>query len=48
MEISKRGEDAHRAHRALIDFGIAHELGRPLMKIGELVEKERLPVKFLE
>jgi len=25
-----------------------HELGRPLMKIGELVEKERLPVKFLE
>ena len=34
--------------RALIDFGIAHELGRPLLKIGELVEKERLPVKFLE
>jgi Rrf2 family protein len=45
MKISKRGE---YALRALIDFGIAHELGRPLMKIGELVEKERLPVKFLE
>jgi Rrf2 family protein len=45
MKISKRGE---YALRALIDFGIAHELGRPLLKVGELVEKERLPVKFLE
>jgi Rrf2 family protein len=45
MKLSKRGE---YALRALIDFGIAHELGRPLLKIGELVEKERLPVKFLE
>ncbi len=45
MKISKRGE---YALRALIDFGIAYELGRPLLKIGELVEKERLPVKFLE
>ncbi len=45
MKISKRGE---YALRALIDFGIAHELGRPMLKIGELVEKERLPVKFLE
>lgn len=45
MKVSKRGE---YALRALIDFGIAHELGRPLLKIGELVEKERLPVKFLE
>jgi Rrf2 family protein len=45
MKISKRGE---YALRALIDFGIAYELGRPLMKIGELVEKERLPVKFIE
>lgn len=45
MKISKRGE---YALRALIDFGIAHELGRPLMKISELVGKERLPVKFLE
>jgi len=45
MKLSKRGE---YALRALIDFGIAFELGRPLLKIGELVEKERLPVKFLE
>lgn len=45
MKISKRGE---YALRALIDFGIAHELGRPLLKISELVAKERLPVKFLE
>ena len=45
MKLSKRGE---YALRALIDFGIAQELGRPLLKIGELVAKERLPVKFLE
>src|ERR1700733_10145465 len=45
MKLSKRGE---YALRALIDFGIAYELGRPLLKIGELVEKEKLPVKFLE
>lgn len=45
MKLSKRGE---YALRALIDFGIAQELGRPLLKVGELVEKERLPVKFLE
>ncbi len=45
MKLSKRGE---YALRALIDFGIAQELGRPLLKIGELVRKERLPVKFLE
>src|SRR5688572_14494579 len=45
MKLSKRGE---YALRALIDFGIAYELGRPLMRIAELVEKERLPVKFLE
>jgi len=45
MKLSKRGE---YALRALIDFGIAQELGRPLLKIGEQVRKERLPVKFLE
>jgi Rrf2 family protein len=45
MKLTKRGE---YALRALIDFGIAYELGRPLVKVGELVEKERLPVKFLE
>jgi Rrf2 family protein len=45
MRLTKRGE---YALRALIDFGIAYELGRPLVKVSELVEKERLPVKFLE
>ena len=45
MKLSKRGE---YALRAMIDFGIAQELGRPLLKIGEIAEKERLPVKFLE
>ncbi len=45
MKISKRGE---YALRALIDLGIAHELGRPLVQIGELAEKENLPIKFLE
>jgi Rrf2 family protein len=45
MKLSKRGE---YALRALIDFGIAQELGRPLLKVSELAEKERLPLKFLE
>ena len=45
MKLSKRGE---YALRALIDFGIAHELGRPLLNVSELAEKERLPLKFLE
>ncbi len=45
MKLSKRGE---YALRAMIDLGIAKELGRPLLKVSELVEKERLPVKFLE
>ncbi len=45
MRISKRGE---YALRALIDLGIAHELGRELMQISELAAQERLPVKFLE
>lgn len=45
MRLSKRGE---YALRALIDLGIARELGRPMLTIGELAEKERLPKKFLE
>ena len=44
MKLSKRGE---YALRALIDLGIAQELGRPLLRISEFVEKERLPEKFL-
>ena len=45
MRLSKRGE---YALRALIDFGIAADLGRPLIRVSELAEKERLPLKFLE
>jgi Rrf2 family protein len=45
LKLSKRGE---YALRALIDFGVAQELGRPLLRIGELALKEKLPVKFLE
>jgi Rrf2 family protein len=45
MRISKRGE---YALRALIDIGIATELGKPLVQIGELASQEKLPVKFLE
>ncbi len=44
MKLSKRGE---YALRALIDFGIAQELGRPRLQISELVEKEKLPATFL-
>ena len=45
MNLSKRSE---YALRALIDLGIARELGRPILQVGELVAKEKLPVKFLE
>lgn len=45
MKISKRGE---YALRALIDIGIASELGHDLVQIRELAEQEKLPVKFLE
>src|SRR5579884_2136288 len=45
MKISKRGE---YAMRALIDLGIAQELGRPVLGVSELARKEKLPAKFLE
>ena len=45
MKLSKRGE---YALRALIDLGIAQELGRPMLQVTELAAKEKLPVKFLE
>jgi Rrf2 family protein len=45
VHLSKRGE---YALRALIDLGLAAEQGRPLVRISELVEKEKLPAKFLE
>jgi Rrf2 family protein len=45
MKLSKRGE---YALRALIDLGIAREVGRPLLRLPEIAEKEQLPQKFLE
>src|SRR3990172_9802998 len=45
MKLSKKGE---YALRALIDRGIAAEVGRPLVQVTELAESEQLPVKFLE
>src|SRR5215470_6440128 len=45
MKISKRGE---YALRALIDLGIASEMGWPMLQISGLASKEKLPVKFLE
>ena len=34
--------------RALIDLGIAQELNRPMLRIGELAKREKIQVKFLE
>jgi Rrf2 family protein len=45
MKVSKRGE---YALRALIDLGIAAEVGRPLIQLTELADNEKIPVKFLE
>lgn len=45
MNLSKRGE---YALRALIDLGIARELGRSSLPISELALHERIPIKFLE
>jgi Rrf2 family protein len=45
MKLSKKGE---YALRALIDLGIAAEVGRSLVQVTELAANERLPVKFLE
>lgn len=45
MNLSKRGE---YALRALIDLGIARELGRPIIQASEIAAKEKLPIKFLE
>ncbi len=45
MKLSKKGE---YALRALIDLGIAVEVGRKLVQVAELADKERIPIKFLE
>ena len=45
MKVSKR---CHYALRALVDLGLAAALGHPLVQIGDLAQKENLPLKFLE
>ncbi|HEY5550891.1 MAG TPA: Rrf2 family transcriptional regulator [Opitutaceae bacterium] len=45
MKFSKKTE---YALRAMIDLGIAREVGRPLLQLSELADSERLPAKFLE
>ena len=45
MRLSKRSE---YGLRALINLGVARELGRPMLQISELAQKDNLPVKFLE
>jgi Rrf2 family protein len=45
MKVSKRCE---YALRALINLGIAAEVGRSLVQIAELADHEQIPVKFLE
>lgn len=45
MKLSKRGE---YALRALLDLGIAREVGRPLVQASELAAQEQIPIKFLE
>lgn len=45
MKVSKRGE---YALRALIDLGIAAELGHPMLRAQEIVARENLPKGFLD
>ncbi len=45
MKLSKRGE---YALRALIDLGVAHEAGRGMVQVKEIVQKENIPAAFLE
>lgn len=45
MKLSKRGE---YALRGLIDLGIAHEGGREMVRVHEIVAKENISTAFLE
>lgn len=45
MKVSKRGE---YALRALIDLGIASELGHPMLRAQDIVARENLPKGFLD
>jgi Rrf2 family protein len=45
MKLSKKGE---YALRALIELGIAQEVGRELVQLTELAGSKQIPIKFLE
>lgn len=45
MKLSRKGE---YALRTLINLGIAAEVGRSLVQVSELADREQLPAKFLE
>jgi len=45
MKLTKRGE---YAFRALINLGIAHEMGREVVSMTDLAEADNLPLKFAE
>ena len=45
MKLSKRSE---YAVRALIDIGMAEQLGKPKLQAAEIAGKENIPIKFLE
>ncbi|WP_221030277.1 RrF2 family transcriptional regulator [Actomonas aquatica] len=45
MKLSKKGE---YGLRALIDLGMAAEVGPGLLQVAQIAAKEQIPVKFLE
>ena len=45
MTLTKKGE---YALRAMIQLGIAKEVGREIVPVSELAESDRLPLKFVE
>ena len=45
MKLSKKGE---YALRAMIDLGMAGIVGRDLLRVSEIAQKEKMSVKFLE
>jgi Rrf2 family protein len=45
MKLSKKGE---YGLRALIDLGLAAEVGQGLLQVSQIAAKEQIPVKFLE
>ncbi len=45
MKLSKKGE---YGLRALIDLGLAAEVGQGLLQVSQIAAKQQMPVKFLE